>query len=235
MQREKMLGIIGAMNEEVAKLKELMDDVNIKNVAGMSFYEGVISKKNVVVVKCGVGKVNAAMCTQVLVDLYNASGIINTGVAGSLNPEINIGDIVLAEDTLEHDMDAVGLGFAPGINPDMDVNIFKTNKELYDIAIKATKNADLKANVFSGRIVSGDQFISSKEKKKWLVDTFGGMCAEMEGAAIGHAAYLNNIPYLVVRSISDKADDSAEMDYPSFKAMAIENSILLLTEIIKQY
>ncbi len=212
-----------------------MSDVEVKNVAGMSFYEGILSDKNVVVVKCGVGKVNAVMCTQVLADLYNVSAIINTGVAGSLNPEINIGDIVLATDTVEHDMDAGGLGFAPGINPDMDVNIFKTDDYLYNTAKEAAKNADLKVSVFSGRIVSGDQFISDKDKKRWLTDTFAGMCAEMEGAAIGHAAYLNNIPFLVVRAISDKADDSAEMDYPSFKDMAIANSISLITEIVKQY
>ena len=235
MQDKKVIGIIGAMDEEVAGLKELMSDVEVKNVAGISFYEGILCDKNVVVVKCGVGKVNAAMCTQVLADLYNVSAIINTGVAGSLNPEINIGDIVLATDTVEHDMDAGGLGFAPGINPDMDVNIFKTDDYLYNTAKEAAKNADLKVSVFSGRIVSGDQFISGKEKKHWLTDTFAGMCAEMEGAAIGHAAYLNNIPFLVVRAISDKADDSAEMDYPSFKDMAITNSISLITEIVKQY
>ncbi len=235
MQDKNVLGIIGAMDEEVAGLKELMSEVKVKNVAGMSFYEGTLCDKNVVVVKCGVGKVNAAMCTQVLADLYNVSSIINTGVAGSLNPEINIGDIVLATDTVEHDMDAGGLGFAPGINPDMDVNTFKTDDYLYNTALTAAKNANLSVNIFSGRIVSGDQFISGKDKKCWLTETFGGMCAEMEGAAIGHAAYLNNIPFLVVRAISDKADDSAEMDYPSFKDMAITNSISLITEIVKQY
>lgn len=235
MQNEKVLGIIGAMDEEVSELKEMMSGVNINKAAGMSFYEGILCDKRVVVVKCGVGKVNAAMCTQALADLYNVSGIINTGVAGSLNSEINIGDIVLATDTLEHDMDAAGLGFAPGINPDMEVNIFKTDADLHNIAVSAAEKAGLSVKIFSGRIVSGDQFISGKDKKLWLTKTFAGMCAEMEGAAIGHAAYLNNIPYLVVRAISDKADDSAEMDYPSFKDMAIKNSVALITEMVKQY
>lgn len=232
-KEEEMLGIIGAMDEEVAKLKERMEQIVITEKAGMQFYQGNLCGKEVVVVKCGVGKVNAAMCTQILIDLYAVSGIVNTGIAGSLNAEINIGDIVLAKDSLEHDMDVAALGYLPGINPDLEENIFKTNDTLLQTAIKAAEQAKLPVQVYTGRVVSGDQFISSKEKKNWLVETFEGTCAEMEGAAIGHVAYLNEVPYLVVRAISDKADDSAEMDYPSFAAMAIDNSISLMTELVK--
>lgn len=230
-----MLGIIGAMDEEVAKLKEKMEQVHIVEKAGMQFYRGSLCDREVVIVKCGVGKVHAAMCTQAMIDLFPVDGIVNTGIAGSLNAEINIGDIVLAKDALEHDMDVSALGYGPGINPDLkeDENIFKTDVKMLEIALAAAKQAELSVNIFTGRVVSGDQFISSKDKKKWLVDTFDGTCTEMEGASIGHVSIMNKVPYLVIRAISDKADDSAEMDYPSFAAMAINNSVALMTEFIK--
>lgn len=230
-----MLGIIGAMDEEVAKLKEMIENLQIVYKSGMEFFSGKIEGTDVVVVKCGVGKVNAAMCTQTMIDAFDVTGIINTGIAGSLDADINIGDIVLASDTLEHDMDVAALGYGPGIIPDTSVSVFKTDEYLMDIAMQAVKASAIDVTVFTGRVVSGDQFISSKEKKEWLVSTFGGRCAEMEGAAIGHVAVLNSVPYLVVRAISDKADDSAQMDYPTFAARAIDNSVRMMTEIIRRY
>ncbi|MDD6405117.1 MAG: 5'-methylthioadenosine/adenosylhomocysteine nucleosidase [Clostridiales bacterium] len=230
-----MLGIIGAMDEEVAKLKEMIENLQIVYKSGMDFFSGKIEGTDVVVVKCGVGKVNAAMCTQTMIDVFDVTGIINTGIAGSLDADINIGDIVLASDTLEHDMDVAALGYGPGIIPDTSVSVFKTDEYLMDIAMQAVKASAIDVTVFTGRVVSGDQFISSKEKKEWLVSTFGGRCAEMEGAAIGHVAVLNSVPYLVVRAISDKADDSAQMDYPTFAARAIDNSVRMMTEIIRRY
>lgn len=230
-----MLGIIGAMDEEVAKLKEMIENLQIVYKSGMDFFSGNIEGTDVVVVKCGVGKVNAAMCTQTMIDVFDVTGIINTGIAGSLDADINIGDIVLASDTLEHDMDVAALGYEPGIIPDTSVSVFKTDDYLMDIAMQAVKASAIDVTVFTGRVVSGDQFISSKEKKEWLVSTFGGRCAEMEGAAIGHVAVLNSVPYLVVRAISDKADDSAQMDYPAFAARAIDNSVRMMTEIIRRY
>ena len=229
-----MLGIIGAMDEEVARLKEMIDGLQVTDKCGMSFYKGQIEGTDVVVVKCGVGKVNAAMCTQSLIDMYGVSAIINTGIAGSLDADIDIGDIVLATDTVEHDMDVSALGYEPGVIPDTELSVFKTSDELLKIAQDSVDAANIGVKVFTGRVVSGDQFIWSKDKKKWLVETFGGRCAEMEGAAIGHVAALNKVPYLVVRAISDKADDSAEMDYPTFAAKAIENSVNMMTEIIKR-
>jgi adenosylhomocysteine nucleosidase len=235
MEVKEMLGIIGAMDEEVARLKEMTEDIQIVYKAGMEFFKGSICGKSVVVVKCGVGKVNAAMCTQMLIDVFDAKAIINTGIAGSLDIDINIGDIVLATDTLEHDMDVTPLGYEVGVIPDIESSIFKTDDNLLSIAKEAAGAAQLSVAVHTGRVVSGDQFISSKEKKEYLVSQFGGRCAEMEGAAIGHVASLNKVPYLVVRSISDKADDSAQMDYPEFAAMAIENGIKFMTEVIKRY
>lgn len=230
-----MLGIIGAMEEEVVRLKEMISDLEITEKSGMMFYQGKIGGCDVVVVMCGVGKVNAAMCAQSLIDVYGVDAIINTGIAGSLDADIDIGDIVLATDTVEHDMDVSALGYAPGIIPDTCVSVFETDKELFELAKSAAESSGISVKVFTGRVASGDQFISSRERKKFIVDTFGARCTEMEGAAIGHVAALNSVPYLVVRSISDKADDSAQMDYPAFAAMAIDNSIRLMTEIIKKY
>ena len=188
-----MLGIIGAMDEEVARLKEMISGLHIVQRAGMEFYKGQISEKDVVVVKCGVGKVNAAMCTQSMIDLFSVDAIINTGIAGSLDADIDIGDIVIATDTVEHDMDVAALGYAPGIIPDTETSVFKTDTELLETAQASVEAAKLDVKVFTGRVVSGDQFISSREKKKWLVSEFGGRCAEMEGASIGHVAVLNRV------------------------------------------
>lgn len=230
-----MLGIIGAMEVEVNQIKSELADMKIIKKAGMEFNSGLLMGKPVVIVRSGIGKVNAGICTQILCDIFDVDAIINTGIAGSLKDEINIGDIVLSEDALQHDMDAVAFGYDIGVIPQMEVSTFKADKKLITLAEEACKNVCTHINSFIGRIVSGDQFISAKEKKKWLTDNFNGYCTEMEGAAIAQAAYLNNVPFLIVRSISDKADDSANMDYPAFESMAIENSVKLIKEIVKNY
>ena len=229
-----MLGIIGAMDEEVAKIKEQMDNVKVETVASMDFYEGSIHGYPVVVVRSGIGKVNAAMCTQILAVKYKVSAIINTGIAGSLDAKIDIGDIVLSTDTLEHDMDAVAFGYPVGQIPRMDTLSFKADEGLRKLAKEVCQDVNSDISVFEGRVVSGDQFISDKNKKNWLVETFKGSCTEMEGAAIGHAAYLNEIPFLIIRAISDKADDSASVDYPTFEAKAINHSVKLLLGICEK-
>lgn len=229
-----MIGIIGAMDEEVAKVKEQMTDVEINTIAGMDFYKGIMGNKEVVVVRSGIGKVNAAVCSQILADQYHVTAIINTGIAGSLRNEINIGDVVLSTDALHHDMDAGGFGYTPGQIPRMDVLAFEADKHLLEVAKSCCEKAVPEIGVHTGRVVSGDQFISDKAKKQWLTDTFDGYCTEMEGAAIAQAAYLNNIPFLIIRAISDKADDSAEMDYAEFEAAAIRHSVKLLSAMINE-
>lgn len=228
-----MLGIIGAMDSEVQELKNEMPDAKITSVAGMDFYEGHIHDKDVVVVKCGIGKVNAAICTQILADRYKVDSVINTGVAGSLNSDIDICDIVISNDAIEHDMDVTALGYERGVIPDMDNSVFHSDSRLIDVAVKSIEEANLSVKIFTGRVVSGDQFIAGKEKKDDLVNTFAGDCAEMEGASIAHVAYVNNIPCLIIRAISDKADGSAEMDYPTFEKKAAANSIKILKQLIK--
>ena len=230
-----MLGIIGAMNEEVNQIKEAMTDVVIESKAGMDFYKGKLSGKDAVVVKCGIGKVNAGMCTQILADLYGIDAVINTGVAGSLRAEINIGDIVLSSDAIQHDMDVSALGYEPGIVPDQECSLYKADEKLLQIAKEACEKVNPGIGVYVGRVVSGDQFISGAEKKEWLVGKFDGYCCEMEGAAIAQAAYLNKVPFLVVRAISDKADNSAFMDYPEFEKRAIAQGVRLIKEIAAVY
>lgn len=228
-----MLGIIGAMDEEVDKLKESMEDVQIVKRANMEFNKGRIYGKDVVVVRSGIGKVNAGICAQILVDLFEADAIINTGIAGSLKTEINIGDIVLSADTVQHDMDAVAFGYPVGQIPRMDTLAFPADEKLIALAKECCERVNPEIDVFVGRVVSGDQFIADKKVKERLIENFEGYCTEMEGAAIGQAAYLNNVPYVVIRAISDKADDSASVDYPTFEAKAIEHTVNLMKEMIR--
>jgi len=230
-----MLGIIGAMDEEVAMIKAQLTDVQVETRAAMDFYKGKLEGKAVVVVRSGVGKVNAAICTQILADIYGVTGVVNTGIAGSLKAEIDIGDIVLSSDALQHDMDATGFGYEPGQIPRVETLAFKADEGLMRLAEECCSRVNPDIHTFVGRVVTGDQFISDKEKKKWLADTFGGYCTEMEGAAIAQACYLNSIPFLIVRAISDKADDSASVDYPAFEAKAIVHSVNLLTEIVRSF
>lgn len=230
-----MLGIIGAMADEVAQLKKGMNNVKIVQAAGMEFYQGTIGGKEAVVVRSGIGKVNAAVCVQILADRFQVDGIVNTGIAGSLKAEINIGDMVLSTDAVQHDVDAVAFGYPVGQIPQMDVFAFQADEKLRELALACSKKVNPELGVFEGRIVTGDQFISDKDKKQWLTDTFQGFCTEMEGAAIAQAAYLNGIPFLIVRAISDKADNSASMDYPEFERQAILHSTRLTKALIEAY
>ena len=229
----KTIGIIGAMEEEVAALKEKMTIEEVRTTAGMEFCRGICEGQQVVVVRSGIGKVNAAVCTQILCDLFGVSAIINTGVAGSLRNEINIGDIVLSEDALQHDMDATGFGYEPGVIPRMETSVFKGDEELIALAEKVCREVNPDIQTFRGRIVSGDQFISDKTVKARIIENFQGFCTEMEGAAIAQTAYLNNIPFVILRAISDKADGSAEMDYSEFEMKAIEHTVRLVTGMLQ--
>lgn len=228
----KKIGIIGAMELEVEELKASLTEVNVTSKAGMDFYAGKLNGTDVVVVRCGIGKVNAALCVQILVDLFDVTHIMNTGVAGSLNAKLDIGDILVSVDAIHHDMDVSPLGYELGVVPQMDCSIFKADEKLADLAIAACNkvNPDIKA--IKGRVVSGDQFIAGKEIKEKLINVFAGDCAEMEGASIAHGAYLNQIPFVIVRAISDKADDSATMDYPSFEKAAAKHCANLVKEMV---
>lgn len=221
----KTIGIIGAMEVEVAILKEKMEDVRIIKKASMDFYEGILAGKKVVVVRSGIGKVNAGICAQILADVFSVDAIINTGIAGSLNKNINIGDIVLSTDVVQHDMDATGFGYRKGQIPQMPVFFFNADDNLRRLAAEVCKEVNPDIQVFEGRIASGDQFVCDQDVKNRIVSEFSAYATEMEGAAIGQAAYLNEIPFLVVRAISDKADGSAQMDYSEFEKAAVDHSV----------
>ncbi len=227
------IGIIGAMDVEVEKLKADMKGVSTAVRAGMEFCEGELKGKQAVVVRSGIGKVNAAVCTQILADLFSVDCVINTGIAGSLDARIDIGDIVISTDVAHHDMDAVNFGYPLGQIPQMDVFSFRADEDLARLAGEVCGRVNPEIKVFRGRVVSGDQFIADKEKKEYIVKNFQGLCTEMEGAAIAQTAYLNGLPFIVVRAISDKADDSASMDYPAFEKKAVQHSVNLIEGLLE--
>lgn len=226
------IGIIGAMELEVEQLKSQMRIDRIIEKASMEFFTGALNDVDVVIVRSGIGKVNAALCVQILADVFQVTHIINTGVAGSLNADLDIGDILISTDALHHDMDVTIFGYQLGEVPQMGCREFKASETMIAAAVESCKEVNPDINVRTGRVVSGDQFVSSKEVKERLISTFQGDCAEMEGASIAHGAHLNSIPFVIIRAISDKADDSAEMDYPTFEREAAKHSAKLVAHMI---
>ena len=227
-----VVGIIGAMDGEIKILKEAMQDIEEMNLSGRSFFRGTINGCRVIVVKCGIGKVNAAVAAEILCGGFRVDALINTGVAGGIDNRLRIGDIVLSTDLLQHDMDVTGLGYEPGVIPDQDTSVFEADEELRKLALSVADMAVPGLRLIEGRIVSGDQFISSLEKKVFLLGAFSGVCAEMEGAAIAQVAHMNHTPFLVIRAISDQADGGANIDYPTFLKTAEVNSSELVMEML---
>ena len=214
------IGIIGAMVEEVSELKASLQDAKVTKIARMEFCEGSFGNTDVVVVQSGIGKVNAAACAQILINHFGVTHVMNTGVAGSLNAKIDIGDIVVSTDAMYHDVDATIFGYAKGEVPQVGTASFVADEMLRKAAVEAVKEAAPDIHVFEGRVVSGDQFISSREVKNHIRDTFQGDCTEMEGAAIAQVAYINDVPFVIIRAISDKADDSGQEAYDVFEKKA---------------
>ena len=213
------LGIIGAMAVEVAALKEKMENLTVTEKAGMSFYDGILEGLPAVVVQCGVGKVNAAMCAQILCACFDVTHLVNTGIAGSLCAELDIGDLVVSRDAMYHDFDCVHFGYEMGKVPGMDVVAFPADETLMGYAVEAAESVN-PGHTKIGRVASGDLFVAEKSVKNRIIEKTGAVCTEMEGAAIAHTAYRNGVPFVILRAISDKADDSAEMDYPTFERIA---------------
>ncbi len=226
------VGIIGAMELEVSALKGQIKGITVKKKAGMEFCEGKIGETSVVVVRCGIGKVNAALCVQILCDDFGVSHIINTGVAGSLNNDLNIGDILISKDAVHHDVDVTIFSYKIGEVPQLGVREFPADQGLIDAAEKAISENQPDLNYRVGRVASGDQFISSSEAKDRIIKNFEADCAEMEGASIAHGAYLNGIPFVIIRAISDKADGSAEQDYPTFEKAAAAHCAKLVADML---
>ncbi len=213
------LGIIGAMDVEVATLKEKMVDVTVSNHAGSVYFAGKLEGCPAVVVQCGVGKVNAALCAQILISEFGVTHIVNTGIAGSLCADLDIGDLLISRDAMYHDFDVAAFGYELGRVPGMDVVAFPADERLLQQAYAAAE-AENPGHTKLGRVATGDQFVCEKTQKERIITVTGGLCTEMEGAAIAHTAYRNGVPFVIIRAISDKADDSAEMDYPTFERIA---------------
>lgn len=229
------VGIIGAMDEEIEYIRAAIgDDVEVHNIAGMVVYRCTFNGSNIALVRCGIGKVNAAVCAQVLIDKFNVDMVINTGSAGALEKDLNIGDIVVSTDLVEHDMDTSALGDPVGQVPRMDVFSFRANEKLISLAVDAGREALPHVKTVKGRIVTGDQFINNRNTIEYLQKKFSASATEMEGAAIGHVCYLNNIPFVVIRSISDKADGSAHMDFSKFIYIASENSSNIVMHMVSR-
>ena len=213
------LGIIGAMAVEVELLKEKMENLTITNHAGMEFYDGVLEGLDAVVVQCGVGKVNAAMCAQVLCSVFGVTHLVNTGIAGSLCAQLDIGDLVVSRDAMYHDFDCVHFGYEMGKVPGMDVVAFPADEMMIRYALDTAEEVN-PGHARTGRVASGDLFVAEKSIKNRIIEKTGAICTEMEGAAIAQTAYRNKVPFVILRAISDKADDSAQMDYPTFETQA---------------
>ena len=213
------LGIIGAMDVEVATLKAKMEHIQVQSHAASEYFEGTLEGCPVVVVQCGVGKVNAALCAQVLCSVYGVTHLVNTGIAGSLDAQLDICDLVVSQDAMYHDFTVAAFGYPHGKVPGMDVIAFPADEKLVQLAYAAAEAVN-PGHTKVGRVASGDQFVCEKALKDGIIAKTQALCTEMEGAAIAHTAYRNGVPFVILRAISDKADGSAEMDYPVFETLA---------------
>ena len=227
------LGIIGAMQVEVEILLANMENKVTREMAGSVFYEGTLEGVPSVVVQCGVGKVNAAMCAQILCSSFGVTHMVNTGIAGSLCAELDIGDLVVSRDAMYHDFDCVHFGYPYGKVPGMEVTAFPADEMLMNYAVAAAEAVN-PGHTKIGRVASGDQFVAVKELKEKIISCTQGLCTEMEGAAIAQTAYRNGVPFVILRAISDKADDSAEMDYPTFERIAAHRCAEVTRKMAKQ-
>ncbi|OUO35008.1 5'-methylthioadenosine/adenosylhomocysteine nucleosidase [Olsenella sp. An290] len=228
------IGIIGAMDVEVELLKAELTDARAERVAGTDFCSGRLGEKDVVVVKCGIGKVNAGICAQVLADHFGCTHLINTGVAGSLDAaRLDIGDLVVSTDCVQHDFSVGALGYAPGLVPGRERPEYVADPALRDAALEAAAAVAPEVRALTGRVASGDQFISAEEDRRRIVGTFGALCCEMEGAAIAQAAEANGVPFVVVRAISDKpGTDGQAMDYATFERASAERCAKIVDHMV---
>jgi len=223
-----MIGIIGAMDSEVEILFAQMSEKEKININNLTFYKGKLFDKDVVIVKCGIGKINAALCTQLLILNFKVDKVINTGIAGATGKGLKIYDFVVSTETVYHDFDTVFFGYKPGQVPGMP-ETFKADEKLVETALSAFAKSDLpkEHTIVKGLVASGDQFIAGGERKDYIVNTFNPMCVEMEGCSIAHTCYVNNIPFVVLRCMSDCADDNVQVSYSENEASELSSAFLL--------
>lgn len=228
-----MIGIIGAMDSEVEALFAQMSSKEKISINNLTFYKGELFGKDVVIVKCGIGKVNAALCAQLLILNFKVEKVINTGIAGATGASLKQYDFVVSTAAVYHDVDVQIFGYKPGQVPGMP-EAFDADSALADVAVKAFEKSELakKHKIIKGLVASGDQFIAGSEQKNFIVSTFHPACVEMEGGAIAHACYANNVPFAIIRCMSDCADDSATEEYSEAAASKLSSAFLM--EVIKE-
>ena len=227
------IGIIGAMEPEVCALIDSLEERESETVSGITFYTGMIGGRQVAVARCGIGKVFAALCAEIMILKYSPDLLVNTGVGGALESGISTGDIVIASDLCQHDMDTSAIGDPKGLVSGINVIYFEADKRAGQILLSAAESLGLNARL--GRIASGDKFIASREDKERIISDFSAHACEMEGCAIAQVAHVNGTPFAVVRAISDSADGEATMDYPTFLPIAARNSTNLTLALIKEW
>ncbi|MBE6556342.1 MAG: 5'-methylthioadenosine/adenosylhomocysteine nucleosidase [Ruminococcaceae bacterium] len=221
-----MIGIIGAMKIEVDALCAAMTDKQEETVSGITFYCGTLYGTQAVVAECGVGKVFAAMCAQTMILRYGTDRILNTGVGGSLSPDLHVTDVALSTACVQHDMDTSALGDPKGMISGINVIALPCDEALRRTAQKAAEG--LGVHTQCGVIVSGDRFIGNREEKTRLSRDFDGIACDMESAAIAHVCYVNRVPFLAIRAISDNADGAAELSFAEFAALSAKQSIEII-------
>ncbi len=227
------IGIIGAMDIEVAGLVAALEGHKCENVSGISFHTGKIYGKSVVVAKCGIGKVFAAVCTEAMILKYSPRIIINTGVGGAVRRGLSVGDIVVADKLVQHDMDTSAIGDPVGLVSGINKIYFEADTAAAELLVSSAERLGLRA--VCGTVATGDKFIASEADKSRIADSFSASVCEMEGGAIAHTAFVNGTPFAVVRAVSDSADEESSMSYETFLPMAAENSLSLTCEFIKSF
>lgn len=226
------VGIIGAMQEEIELILAKLDDRLTEQHAGIVYHMGAFNGKKIVLTRSGVGKVNAAVCTQILIDRFGADAVIFTGVAGAVDPKLNIGDIVISSSSVQHDVDVSALGFPRGSIPYQEVSEFPADARLIALAEEAGRSV-FPDRCHIGKVLSGDQFIADREIVKGLFTELGGACTEMEGASVAQVCYMNQIPHVIIRSMSDKADGSAHVNFAEFTIEAANRSFAIVEEMVR--
>ena len=232
LNQEMVTGVVGAMDSEISLLRDAMQVLHTETVAGMVFYQGYIHSHPLVLVRCGVGKVNAAVCAQTLILRYGVERVINIGVAGALDRHVNLGDIIISTDTVQHDFDLGGLSLAEG---EPAQGAIRADPELRQKALRAARTVAANVQVFEGRICSGDQFIAGHAKKQAIVERHGGLCCEMEGAAVAQTCSLNEVPFVIIRAVSDKADDSGKVSFSAFADAVARRSAAIVIDMLENF
>lgn len=222
----KTIAIIGAMPSELVDIREMLSDSEVKRISGFDFYINNYKGKTVINACCGIAKVNAAVCTQVIIDNFKPDCIINAGIAGGMNSEVKVCDIVVSNEVLPHDLDLHFLNDYPPY-----CGIYKADIKLIEAAEKIC--CELKFKSFRGRIVSGEAFISSNVIKQEIQNKLNPYAVDMESSAIGHCCYLNDMPFVSVRCISDNADDNGAMSFDEFEKIAAKRVAQIVLKMVE--